>query len=102
MIVHDAATAFVALIDAAIALVEALAAAGAFVVLVAAWTLAACVAPRARARREAQTGRGAPHSPSRDSRDAGTPPGPSDGRTAVRVPSWAHTQPLTYEIEEAA
>lgn len=53
-----------------------------------------------QARRGAWQGLGAPQGPFRDSRAAGTPAGPPERRTATRVPSWAHQQPI--EIEEAA
>lgn len=52
------------------------------------------------ARRGAWQGPGAPQSPFRDSRGAGAPAGSPERRTAPRVPSWAHQQPI--ETEEAA
>lgn len=53
---------------------------------------------RARqARRGAWRGSGAPQGPFCDSRAAETPAGPPERRTAPRVPSWAHQQPIDYE-----
>lgn len=95
MIVHDAAAAFVALIDAALLWAEAIAAAVVFVAAVVAFAVEPLIAPDAR--REPQRPRGAPQTTSRGSRTAGTPPRPSGARVRPRVPSWAHTEPYTYE-----
>jgi hypothetical protein len=97
VIIHDAAAAFVTLIDAALLWARVIAVAGAFVALVAAWSVM-LVAPGIR--RRAQAARGASRRAPRDSRAAMTPERPADGRTRPRVPSWAHTEP--YDYDEAA
>lgn len=50
-----------------------------------------------RALRGPRRGLQAPRSPSRDSSAAGTPERPPQSRSRRPVPSWAHTQPYTYE-----
>jgi hypothetical protein len=95
VIVHDAAAAFLAVVDAAVLWVQAIAAAVAFVLCVAAYSIGLLIAPHAR--QGAQTAAGAPHSPVCDSRATGRSPKPSGGRTGRRVPSWAHTEPHTYD-----
>ncbi|MEU8968108.1 hypothetical protein AB0D11_02335 [Streptomyces monashensis] len=73
MILHDAATTFITVIDTAFVWVEMLAAALAFTVCVAGFAAAPLFAPTTRRgiRRPAAPGR--------------------------RVPSWAHTEPYDYE-----
>ncbi|MEU5596629.1 hypothetical protein [Streptomyces sp. NPDC020298] len=78
MIIHDAATLFVLIIDRAITAVETLAAAAAFVLCVVGFCLAPLIAPTARAVR--RTARPEPR--------------------RRPVPSWAHTEP--YDYDEAA
>jgi hypothetical protein len=95
VIVHDAAAAFLAVADAAVLWVEAFAAALAFVLCVAAYSIGLLIAPPARQGAKAATG--APRSPVCGSRATGGAPRPSGGRTGRRVPSWAHTEPHTYD-----
>jgi hypothetical protein len=95
VIVHDAAAAFLAVADAAVLWVEAFAAALAFVLCVAAYSIGLLIAPHAR--QGVQVAAGETHSPSCATRAAGRPPKPSGGRTGRRVPSWAHTEPYTYD-----
>lgn len=78
MIVHDAATTFITLIDQAVLIVQASAAAAAFTLCVLAFAVGPLVAPTARAARRAL-------------------PRPARRRP---VPSWAHTEP--YDYDEAA
>lgn len=99
MIVHDAATAAVTLIDTALLWVQALAAGAAFVLCVVLLALGPLVAPGVKAlhpRRGAWRPLSPPHRASRDSRVTGTSPSPAQRRTRP-VPSWAHTEPYTYE-----
>ena len=101
MIVHDAASAFVAVIHAATALVQVLAGFAAMVLC----ALPLCIAPSVKAwrsRRGPQAGRGAPQTASCDSRVAEHAPKPSQRRTGRPAPSWARTEPHDYEIKEAA
>lgn len=90
MIVHDAATAAVTLIDTAILWAQALAAGAAFVFLVVAWSVALCGAPRVKAARNHLNARVTPER---------TPRAPEPTRAAKRrhTPAWAHTEPYTYE-----
>lgn len=67
------------------------------VVLAAGWALAWILRAVWRltvrwARRGSQAGAGAPHSPSRDSRDADTPPEPAQRRSAPHTPAWARIE----------
>lgn len=78
MILHDAATAFITVIDTAFAWVEALAAAAVFVVCVVGLAAAPLFAPTTR-------------------RGLRRPAPPAARRP---VPSWAHTEP--YDYDEAA
>lgn len=84
MIVHDAARAFTAVIDAAFLWVETLAAALTFTVIVVGLAALPLVAPTARTVRRAPV----------------RPAAPTPVPTRRRVPSWAHTEP--YDYEEAA
>lgn len=89
MLIHDAATAFTAVITAAIAWVQILAGAAAIVLC----ALPLCIAPGVRAvhaRRAAQQARTAPHTVSRAPRATGSPERPAGGRAACRTPAWAH------------
>ncbi len=94
MIVHDAATTFVDLIDAALWWAATTAAAVVFVGAVCAVTLA--LQPP-RPQRGAQAARRAPQPASPGSGFTETPPVPAQSRTARRVPAWAHTEPHNYE-----
>lgn len=78
MILHDAAAAFITVIDAATAWVEGLAAALAFVLCVVAFAAGPLIAPAIRRTRR--------HTPT---------PVPAPARRPV--PSWAHTQPHNYD-----
>lgn len=82
------------IILAAIVWAGAAGAAVAFVGAVVVGTLA-LQPSKPRARRCTPVSR--PQTLSRDSRDAGTPHRPAESRTAPRVPSWAHPQPISEE-----
>jgi hypothetical protein len=78
VILHDAATLFVTIIDRAVLTVQLLAGAAAFVLCVVAFAAGPLIAPTARAARRAAAA-------------------PVRRRP---VPSWAHTEP--YDYDEAA
>ncbi|MGW2550656.1 hypothetical protein [Streptomyces sp. NPDC001635] len=88
MIVHDAATAFTAIVDAATAWVEALAAAGAFVLCVAAFLAGPLAAQAALTIRRRVAG----PSWARSRRHAR-----AIARRTRQLPLWAHTQPHDYD-----
>jgi hypothetical protein len=89
VIVHDAATAFLTVINAALAWVQVLAGAAAIVLC----AIPLCVAPGAKAARSLLNARmSAEHA----SRAPEVHPRPK----RRPVPSWAHTEP--YDYEEAA
>jgi hypothetical protein len=96
VIIHDAATTFVAVYDAITLWAELLAAASAFAFIVVVFSTALLIAPGKQGQDEAQQGPGEPHEVSGDSRDATDPDRPADGRTRRR-PHWVHTQPLDYD-----
>jgi hypothetical protein len=90
VILHDAATAFITVIDTALLWVQVLAGAAAMVLC----ALPLCVAPGVKAARRAlDARRSAEHAPQ----------APAEPTSAVKrrpVPSWAHTEP--YDYNEAA
>lgn len=94
MIVHEAATTFTTLIDAALWWARIIGAATAFVLAVAAYALGPLVAPRAKAAARAAVrpswARGDLQARIYTRRHARRP----SGRTR---PPWVHTQPLDYE-----
>lgn len=99
VIFHDAAALYVAVYEALVTAVQACAAL--------AFMLAVCVVTLAlqppRRRDGTRRGAGAPEGASRGSGAAGPAERPPERRTARRVPTWAHSQPLTdHNIEEAA
>lgn len=99
VIVHDAATAFVAVIHAARLWVQLLAGFAAMVLC----ALPLCIAPSVKAwrgRRGPQEGRGASQGLTRGSRVAEDAPKPPQRRTARPTPSWAHTD--HHDTREAA
>jgi hypothetical protein len=83
VLIHDAATLFVTIIDRAVLTVQLLAGAAAFVLCVVAFAAGPLIAPTARALRRA----------------AVRPTATAHVRRRP-VPSWAHTEP--YDYEEAA
>jgi hypothetical protein len=95
VILHDAATAFITLIDTALMWARLAGAALAFVLCVIAFAIGPLIAPHAR--RGARRGSRAPHSLSIDSNTTEDAPKPPQRRTARPAPSWAHTEPYTYE-----
>lgn len=89
MILHDAATLFVTVIDRAVLTVQLLA----FVACVAVLAAAPLVAPGVKASRRRLYARlAAEHAPQA--------PRPQPGPKRRPVPSWAHTEP--YDYDEAA
>lgn len=94
MIVHDAATTFVALIDAALMWARIIGAAAGFVLAVAAWSLGPLVAPSVKAAARRAAGPSWARGDLRARIYARTRIRRSTGRTR---PPWAHTQPLDYE-----
>lgn len=97
MIIHDAATAFVAVYDAIALGARILFSAALFAAIVVVFSTALLIAPGKQGQDEAQQGPGEPHEVSGDSRDATDPDRPADGRTRPRRPRWVHTQPLDYD-----
>jgi hypothetical protein len=81
----------------AIAWAAAIGAAAAFVLALVAFCVGPLIAPATRAPRNTLSGRLRAENPKNAPRATRSAPSASRARTATRVPSWAHTEPYTYE-----
>lgn len=94
MILHDAATTFTTLIDAAVMWARIIGAATGFVLAVAAWAVGPLVAPRVKAAARRAAGPSWARGDLRARIYTRTHARRPRGRTR---PPWVHTQPLDYE-----